>query len=228
MENKSYYGWVTIAKEGRVTPAYRLWFSEELLYRIKSVFLMSYMRDIEARLRKEKRINIEDEIPFWEFLDIEYDNDNKTFYFNAYYTQKPNFPELFERLIGSPKLHKIDDELDNKGLFRIYKQDWKSREELDSELEIENVLYFLIDTKKKLLYIGEASRLVKKLKQEHCGIENWDYYRYNVLPDQLSKHRVQFERMLIRDFVALLDNSKGLGKFNISEYKLVNDKIDFK
>lgn len=159
-------------------------------------------------------------------MDNEYDNDNRTFYFNAYYTQKPNFPELFKRLIGSPKLHKIDDELDNKGLFRIYKQDWKKREELDSELEIENVLYFLIDTKKKLLYIGEASRLVKRLKQQHRGIENWDYYRYDVLPDQLSKHRVQFEKMLIRDFAALLDNSKGLGKFNISDFILANDKID--
>jgi len=34
---------------------------------------MSFMRDIEGRLRKKgnKKTDIEDEIPFWEFLDIE-------------------------------------------------------------------------------------------------------------------------------------------------------------
>ncbi|UMZ73106.1 hypothetical protein [Natranaerofaba carboxydovora] len=126
-ENICYNGNVTIASKGRKTPAYRLWFSEDLLYRLKDVYLMSYMRDIEQRLREENETKIEDEIPFWEFLDIEYDETNKTFYFTAHYTQKPSFPELFKRMIDSPILHKIDDELRDKEEFRIYKQNWKPR-----------------------------------------------------------------------------------------------------
>jgi len=55
---------------------------------------MTFMRDIKYRLRKDKSINIEDEIPFWEFLDIEYDSQNQVFYFSAYYTQKPSFPDI--------------------------------------------------------------------------------------------------------------------------------------
>ena len=84
---------------------------------MKDVFLMSFVRDIEDRLRKskgEEKTSIEDEIPFWEFLDIEYDRGVKTFYFEAYYTQKPAFSELFRRFIESPILHKIDDELGEK------------------------------------------------------------------------------------------------------------------
>jgi hypothetical protein len=39
---------------------------------------MSFVRDIEDRLRKSngsETNSIEDEIPFWEFLDIEYERD---------------------------------------------------------------------------------------------------------------------------------------------------------
>jgi hypothetical protein len=85
---------------------------------------MSFVRDIDDRLRKLNKIdknNIEDGIPFGEFLDIEYHRENKKFYFKAYYTQKPAFSELFKRFIESPILHNIDDELEVKDPFRIQK-----------------------------------------------------------------------------------------------------------
>jgi hypothetical protein len=228
-DHNYYDGWVTCAKEGRKTPAYRLWFSEDLLYKIKDVYLMSFMRSIEDRLREDRSQNIEEVIPFWEFVDIEYDDKKRIFSFTAHYTQKPSFPELFKRMIGSPMLHKIDDELEEKQSFRIYKQHWKKREDLDSEIEVQNVLYFLIDTSERTLYIGEAAKLVKRLKQDHPTINNWDYYRYNVLHnDVISEHRVTFERMLIRDFASLLQNKANIPFVQISEYRLVNDKLDIK
>ncbi|WP_273225609.1 hypothetical protein [Geosporobacter ferrireducens] len=183
-----YDGWVTVAKNKRTTPAYRLWFSNDLLGRIKDVYLMSYMRNLEARLRNEKPKKIEDEIPFWEFFDIEYDSENKTFYFTVYYTQKPSFPELFKRMVGSPILHKIDDELNNKDTFRIHKQDWKPRSEFEAEIGAYNVIYTLIDTENKLIYVCEAKDMVKKFKQGHPSISHWNYYRYNVLPSEIEKH----------------------------------------
>ena len=70
-------------------------------------------------------------------------------------------------------------------------QGWKPREELDSEIEVDNVLYTLIDTKSRLLYVGEASKLVQRLSQSHQSIKNWDYYRYDVFPNTITKnHRV--------------------------------------
>ena len=230
-QNKEYKGWVTAAKQGRITPAYRLWYSPRLTFKIKDAFLMSFVRDIEGRLRKtsgDVASNIEDEIPFWEFLDIEYDPEKRKFFFNAYYIQKPAFSELFKRFIESPILHKIDDELTKKPPFRIYKTKWKPRSDLDYELGANNVLYFLLDTKNKLVYIGEASNLVDRLRQDHISIPKWDYFRYNVLPDKSALERRTFERMLIRDFASLLDNKKGVKYFDFSEYKLANDKIDQK
>ena len=57
--------------------------------------------------------------------------------------------------------------MSKKPPFRIYKQKWIPRSELEFELGANNVLYTLIDTKNKLLYIGEAGNLVKRLRQGH-------------------------------------------------------------
>ena len=209
-ESRKFDGWVTIATHKREkSPAYRLWFPEELTYRLKNEFIMSYVRDIEARLREfkgTKEKEIEEEIPFWEFLDIEYDRYKRTFYFRAYYKQKPTFFELFGRFVDeSPVLHKIDDELAEKPPFRIYKTGWKERKNLDAEIGQKNVLYYLLDTENKLIYIGEASDLVSRLNQDHPTIPKWNYFRYDILPDEIANHRKAFERMLIRDFASLFD-----------------------
>jgi len=229
--NKLYDGWVTVATKGRTKAGhglYRLWFSENLQFLLKDVFLMSYMRDIEGRLRKQKNVNIENEIPFWEFLDIEFDPNNNVFIFTTHYLQKPSFPELFKRMVGSPILHRIEDELEEKSDDRIHKREWKPREELETEIGAENVLYMLIDTKKKLLYMGQAKNLIKRLLGSHPEIKDWDYYRYSLLPNTLGKHRIGLERMLIRDFASILTNNKDMESKQISDYKLANKMIDSK
>jgi len=227
-QKKENPGWVTIAKEKRITPAYRLWFDEELCLELKHKFLMSYMRSLEKKLRAGDKSDIEKEIPFWEFLDIEFNPDEKLFRFEAYYYQEPSFPELFKRLIGSPMLQQIDDELYEKGPRRIYKQSWKPKTELEFELGAQNVIYMLIDTENKLLYIGEAEELVKRLNQRYSSIPKWNYYRYDVLPPQLSSYRVAIERMLIRGFAEILQSKSNIECLKISDYMLANDKIDVK
>jgi hypothetical protein len=224
----NYPGSVTVAKEGRKTPAYRLWYEDDLGMELKHKFLMSYMRSLEKRLRQEAKEDIEKQIPFWEFLDIEFDPERRVFRFEAYYRQEPTFPELFERLIGSPHLKQIDDELGKKGPGRIYKQSWKPREMLEFELGGQNIIYMLIDTKNKLFYVGEAQDLVKRVSQKYPTIPEWNYYRYDVLPRQLSDYRVAIERMLIRGYAELLENKTGIDYKKISDYKLANDKIDTK
>lgn len=226
-ERREYPGCVTVAKEGRKTPAFRLWFEDDLGIELKHKFLMSYMRSLEKRLRPEAK-DIEKDIPFWEFLDIEFDSEKRVFRLEAYYRQEPTFPGLFERLIGSPRLKQIDDELGKKGPARIHKQSWKPREMLEFELGATNVIYMLMDSINRLFYIGEAQDLVKRLSQRYPSIPNWDFYRYDVLPTQLQDHRVAIERMLIRGFAELLENKSGIEGKRISDYKLANDRIDSK
>ena len=225
-ENRDYTGWVTAAKQGRKSPAYRLWFGEELSFELKHKFLMSYMRSLEKGLRGKGAEDIEIQIPFWEFLDIEFDKKKKFFRFVAYYYQEPSFPELFKRLIASPAIQKIDDELESKSPKRIHKQGWKPREDLEYEIGAHNVIYTLIDTENNLLYVGEAKDLIRRLSQEYRSIPHWNYFRYCVLPEALNPFRVSLERMMIRDFAEILGNKGGVDGITISEYKLANEKID--
>ncbi len=46
-KKKQYEGCVTVAKKGRKTPAYRLWYSTLLSHELKDGFLMSFVRDLE-------------------------------------------------------------------------------------------------------------------------------------------------------------------------------------
>lgn len=225
-ESVQYEGWVTAATKGRATPTYRLWYDESLTLELKHTFLMSYMRSLETSLSSLKTVEIEKSIPFWEFLDIEYDRSQHLFRLSANYKQEPSFPELFKRLVLSPPIQKIDDSLEGKNKGRIYKQDWRPRSDLESQLGAYNVIYTLIDTNNKLLYVGEAVDLVKRLSQHYPSIPNWNFFRYDVLPDELAAYRVTLERMVIRDFAALFSNSKHDSSVSISEYKLANSKID--
>src|ERR1700687_1572374 len=84
-----YDAWVTTAPHGRKSPAFRLWFDSVLSLGLKRTFLMSYMRSLEGAL--QEKVDIEQSIPFWEFLDIEFDKQRRVFRFVAYYRQQASF-----------------------------------------------------------------------------------------------------------------------------------------
>jgi hypothetical protein len=225
-EERTYIGRVVSTHpKGRANKVYRFYFDEALLVQLKEVFLMSHMRELESRLR-EDTTDIETQIPFWEFLDIEFDAQEKHFYLAAHYTQTPTFPKLFKNLIGSPPIKRIDDEITHPGQFRIQKQDWRPRSMYEMELGAENVIYTLIDEKAKLVYVGEAANLIRRFKAGHSDIKDWDFYRYDQLPLMPKQQRVAIERMLIRVFASVLENKGNISTKSISEYRLANRRID--
>ena len=226
-EGKDYSGNVVLKKRGRKKPIYRLFFGDLLVGELKNVFLMSYMRGIEQELNKE--VKVENEIPFWEFLDIEFNESEKSFLFTAYYRQKPTFPELFSNLVNSPALAKAEDKVFNKkDKPKIYKNDWLPQNDLDSQVGANNVIYMLADTSSNSLYIGETIDLKKRLNTKYPTIPNWNFFRYDVLPDELAVHREMIERMIIRQFASIMKNTKNIRTLETQTYRLVNEKIDKK
>jgi len=227
-DNEKYYGRVVFSSFNKM---FRLFFDKELANILKDVFLMSYMRSIEQDLRKINKEysgqEIENEIPFWEFIDIEFDSVSKSFYFNAYYIQKPTYIELFKELVKSHTIKSIDDLLNSNGTFRFIKQDWNHRSKLKTQIDAKNVIYNLIDSKNKKIYIGEAESLVRRLNQNRESIINWDYYRFDCLPVGLTRtQRIAIEKLLIRTFASFFKNKKGIASMEVSDYDLVNEKIE--
>lgn len=223
-KKKKYLGAVTRSTR-RNSSLYRLFINKELQEDLKQHYVMSYLRTLESELRKNKKYShdVEYDIPFWEFLDIEFNTVEKQFIFTAYYVQKPFFPEVFKSLVSSSLIKQL--EKDNP--FEFTKSDWKPRSELLNLLDVNNVIYFLIDTKNKSFYIGEAEKMIVRFKQGHLGMKNWDYFRFDILPESYSKkQRVSLERMLIRCFASIMINFRDIPSIPISEYRLSNVKID--
>ncbi len=224
-----YKGWVTYVKYVAKDTDYKLFLHRDFAERLKDVFIMSYMRSLEHKLRMGNELytkSVEEEIPFWEFLDIEFDRNTKTFNCKAHYFQKPIFPELFKQFVRSHIIKEIENKLMDKGDFKFVKEDWRPRNEVKKYLGKGNIIYYLIDTRNKLLYIGESEG-IKRLSQIRKEISDWNYFRVDVLPEWLSRtQRLELERLLIRSFASVLNNTRSIGSMKISKFILVNRKID--
>lgn len=61
--------------------------------------------------------------------------------------------------------------------------------------------------RKQALYIGEAKDLVKRLLQKYQAVPHWNMFRYDLLPDELEPIRVPIERMILKAFATLFQNS---------------------
>jgi hypothetical protein len=210
--------------------SYQIFLPDDFVEQLKDTFIMSYMRSLEQRLRKNNKEyedrDLEKEVPFWEFLDIEYDGETKIFHCKAHYKQEAIFPELFKQFINSHILKGIENKLLNKGEFKFIKENWRRRSEFEKSLVRKNFIYYLIDTKNKLLYIGESDHN-KRLISKRAEIPDWDYFRVDFLPEWMTRgQRLELERLIIRSFASLLKNLKSVKSHIVSDYLLVNKKID--
>lgn len=82
-------GWVTTTKyeKGR-NDVMRLFVDEGVIENLQTDFKMTYLRTIEKEFRGWNSPTAESEIPFWEFLDIEYNAKDCSFIFVPHYTQE--------------------------------------------------------------------------------------------------------------------------------------------
>ena len=81
----SHWGSVTTNERGALPPTMRLFWDEEILEWLKETYSLTYQR---YRLRRKLDWNgptAEKKMPFWEFIDIEYDDEECTFYFTAHF-----------------------------------------------------------------------------------------------------------------------------------------------
>ena len=231
-KKKNYKGWFTISEskyKGKPKISPRLSFEENLTAELQDIFPMSHARDLERRLRPEKTHHneIEEEISFWEFLDIEWDVNNRTFIMKPHYVHPPQFPELFRYLKSKHILEELEQEIKDEGKKKISKGDWLPKSKIKGENLSENVIYTLIDTENKEIYVGEAKNLAKRFNSERNEIPGWNYYRIDKLPKEFNRTmRLTIERLMIRSLASLLPNSQGIKSKDISDYKIVNKKID--
>ena len=92
-------GWVTTTKfeKGR-NDVMRLFIDEGVIENLQTDYKMTYLRAVEKRHRGWNSPTAESEIPFWEFLDIEYNAEDCSFIFVPHNIQEPVGLDRFTHL----------------------------------------------------------------------------------------------------------------------------------
>lgn len=136
---------------------------------------------------------------------------------------KTEWNELFERLADANVFGWLFEK-DKKYLISR-STGWYSFKELSKHAEQVNVIYYLANTKKRLLYIGKAERFGNRVKhgrphQDMPG--DWDMFRYDILRPEYGELLERVEDHTIRSFASILQNNKAFSSLELSSYKLVN------
>ena len=102
---------------------------------------------------------------------------------------------------------------------------WLRKKEFKHHAFTTNVIYYLSHTKKKLLYIGKAEVLGKRVKpgllhQRMPG--DWDKFKYDVIKPEYSNLLERIEDHTIRVFASVLKNRKNYPSLEVGDYALVN------
>lgn len=103
---------------------------------------------------------------------------------------------------------------------------WIKAKDFSKHLGAANVIYYLAHTKKKLLYIGKASILGRRVKlgRKHQNMpEDWDVFRYDILKPEYFNLLERIEDHTIRAFASILKNNKSFSSLGIGNYKLINN-----
>lgn len=133
--------------------------------------------------------------------------------------------ELFTRLADNNSFENIfsenNDYLIQKSTNWISVTDYYKHE---SEL---SVVYYLANTRKKLLYIGKADNFGSRVKpgRQHQEMPpDWDLFRYDIIKPEYVHLLERLEDHTIRSFASVLSNKNGFSTLGIGDYMLVNKK----
>ncbi len=103
---------------------------------------------------------------------------------------------------------------------------WISAKDFNKHAGAVNVIYYLANTKKKLLYIGKAEILGNRVKlgRNHQNMPgDWNKFRYDILDTEYATILDKVEDHTIRAFASVLANNKSFSSLNVGNYKLVNN-----
>lgn len=203
--------------------------NNDLLARLRQTFVQSYvilksqkeLFDIEKGVRKHFRTSLEggqqevvvfkpiskSEIKVKEFIRIENE-----------------WNPLFQRLIRENVFGWVFDRKDKEYLIQRSTK-WYDVKEFPKHMNAINVVYYLAHTGEKLIYIGKADELGKRVKPgtKHQNMPaDWDMFKYDIVRPEFSSILERIEDHTIRTVASILRNSAEYSSLNVSEYKIVN------
>jgi predicted GIY-YIG superfamily endonuclease len=135
--------------------------------------------------------------------------------------QETPFDNIFIRLVDEDFFGWLSSN-DNDHLI-VQTTEWLDISLLPLHQNAPFVIYYLVDEKNKLIYIGSANRLGDRVVPNRHEIPNWNKFRYTVIHPGYKNLLRRIENHTINAVSGFLKNNiKGILPYIISEYKLVN------
>ncbi len=137
---------------------------------------------------------------------------------------KSEFDELFQKFVEDNVFLWLYNK-DKK--YLIYRStEWMNVKEFVNHHDNTNVIYYLANTSKKLIYIGMTRQpLGKRIKvgKKHQDMPpGWDMFRYDIVLPEYVEILGRIEDHTIRSFASFLKNQIGYPSLEISNFKLMN------
>jgi len=199
----------------------------ELLKRLRKTFIQSY---VILKSQKELFDSIEEKKQFRSKLTggqqevlIVQPIDYKTVSFKVFIKIENEWNTLFQRLADENVFGWLFDK--DKQYLISRSTNWIKRKDFDKHKNATFVIYYLVHSEKRLIYIGKANNLGKRVKpgrrhQEMPG--DWDLFKYDIVKPEYSNLLERIEDHTIRSFASFFRNDQNYPSTDTSPYRLVN------
>jgi len=202
--------------------------SKTFLKKVRRTFIQSYVVlksqresfDLRKTQRKQFRTKLlggQQEVLLFRVVNP------KTIKCEVFIQIKNDWNTLFERLADENVFEWLSDK--KRHYLIAESKSWMSVRDFTKHAAAGNVVYYLANTKKKLLYIGKADHLGKRVKpgSRHQGMPvGWDRFRYDILRPEYAAILDKVEDHTIRAFAHVLKSKNGNSSLGVGSYRLVN------
>lgn len=202
--------------------------NKDLLRKLRRTFILSYVRlkgqkelfDSNKGQRKFFRGHLEaSQQEVMEFRPI----SSKKIEAKTFIRIEDDWNPLFERLADENVFGWLFEK-DKKYLIS-HSSSWHKAKDFPRHAGAVNVIYYLANTKHKLLYIGKAEILGKRVmpgRKHQNMLGDWDKFRYDIVRQEHANILERIEDHTIRAFASVLKNTTGYSTLGLSNFKLVN------
>jgi|TARA_B100001971_G_scaffold214511_1_gene252348 hypothetical protein len=229
-DKKKYAAKLSHINRKNASPVYQLRWdnNKELLNKIRKTFIQSYvvlksqkeLFDKSKKDRKHFRTKLTGEQQ--EVLRVNPLNE-KQIIFDVFIRVENEWNDLFERLAEENVFGWLFDK--NKKYLISKSTNWIKVIDFNHHANAVNVIYYLANTRKKLLYIGKAENLGKRVTpgKKHMDMDgDWDLFKYDIVYPEFANILERIEDHTIRSFASILKNNKKYPSLELSTFKLVN------
>ena len=224
LNDKEYNGKIAYRDRNKGNPYYQLSYGKQLNKALKKEFIHTYLAITTEKIPydENKTYHITTDNINREVLQLKSEEDG-SIRLIPFLKMHTEYDVFFKKIIewNILNLNEKDSIKDSEDII-LYSSDWISKKELSKHKEVNNAVYYLVDTVNKEIYIGSCDNIGSRVKPNRKEIPGWDLFKYEIIKPKYWSIKDKIEAHSIRAFASFLDNGANEPYLKISDYKLNN------